>query len=237
LINVSSLVLITTATQPPEGVHGLEMTNVARRKITAKAAVFFWSALGVKKIVVADATGQTLLEESEVLMLNKMDVEIEQIQYLQDTRLVIQKGKGYGEGALIKYALQKSQLLKNENNFFKCTGKVYCRNIIEIFNLIQANKIQNIFWRDALKSFLIDTRFFYVSKDFCHNVLLPDFEKIDERNNMAMEHVVMKMARERMIPSTSERPMLSGFSGSMDQPYFDSSLGFLDHNLPCWVGQ
>lgn len=237
LINASSLVLITTATKPPDGVHALEMTNVAKRKVTAKAAIFFWSALGVKKIIVADATGQTLLEESEVLLLNNMEVEIEQIEYLQDNRLVIQKGKGYGEGALIKYALQKSQLLKNENSFFKCTGKVYCRNFAEIFDLIQTNNIKNIFWRDALKSSTIDTRFFYVSKDFCNNVLLPVFESIDDKNNTTMEHAVMNAARQRMIQGTSIRPMLSGFSGGMDKPYFDSSLGFLDQNLPCWVSQ
>ena len=237
MTNASSLILITTATNPPEGVHGLEMTNVAKRKITAKAAVFFWSALGVKKIVVADATGQMLLEESEVLMLNKMNVEFEQIQYLQDNLVVIQKGKGFGEGALSKYALQKSQLIKNENSFFKCTGKVYCRNFVEIFNLIQANNIKNIFWRDALKGFIMDTRFFYVSKEFCNNILLPVFENIDDKNNMAMEHAVMKMARERMTQGAATRPMLSGFSGSMNQPYFDSSLGFLDQNLPCWVSQ
>lgn len=237
MINASSLVLITTATKPPDGVHALEMTNVAKRKVTAKAAIFFWSALGVKKIIVADATGQTLLEESEVLLLNNMEVEIEQIEYLQDNRLVIQKGKGYGEGALIKYTLQKSQLLKNENSFFKCTGKVYCRNFAEIFDLIQTNNIKNIFWRDALKSSTIDTRFFYVSKDFCNNVLLPVFESIDDKNNTTMEHAVMNAARQRMIQGTSIRPMLSGFSGGMDKPYFDSSLGFLDQNLPCWVSQ
>ena len=97
--NASSLVLITTATKPPEGVYILEMTNVSKRIITAKAAVFFWSALGVKKIVIADATGQTLLDDSEVLMLNQMGVELEQVHYLQDNDLVIKKGKGYGEGA------------------------------------------------------------------------------------------------------------------------------------------
>jgi hypothetical protein len=75
------------------------MTNVSKRIITAKAAVFFWSALGVKKIVIADATGQTLLDDSEVLMLNQMGVELEQVHYLQDNDLVIKKGKGYGEGA------------------------------------------------------------------------------------------------------------------------------------------
>lgn len=155
----SSLVLITTATKPPEGIFALEMTNVAKRIITAKAAVFFWSALGVKKIVIADATSQVLLEDSEVLMLNQMNIEIEQIHYQQDNDLIIRKGKGYGEGALIKFALQNSRLLQSADNFFKCTGKVYCRNYLEIFDLIQKNNIQNIFWRELFGN-SVDTRFF-----------------------------------------------------------------------------
>ena len=139
----NSLVLITTATNPPEGVFVLEMTNVATRKITAKAGVFFWAASGVSKIVIADATGQTLLDQSEVLALKQMGVEVEQIHYLQDNDSVLSKGKGYGEGALIKFAIQNSALLKRADSFFKCTGKVYCRNFPEILNMIEQNNIQN----------------------------------------------------------------------------------------------
>jgi len=237
LSNVSSLVLITTATKPPHGVFLLEMTNVAKRIITAKAAVFFWSALGVKKIVIADATGQTLLDDSEMLMLNQMDVEVEQIHYLQDNELVIKKGKGYGEGALIKFALQNSKFLQKENNFFKCTGKIYCRNFPEISNIIQKNNIQNIFWRDLFESSKIDTRFFYVSKDFSEKFLVPAYENIDDKNNIYSEHCVLKIAHEQLTQGASLRPMLSGFSGSINQPHFDSSLGYLDRNLPCWVSQ
>ncbi len=75
----SSLVLITTALHPPDGIFCLAMTDIAKRRITSKGAVFFWSALGIKKIVVADATGQVLLDSSEVRMLNQIGVEIEQI--------------------------------------------------------------------------------------------------------------------------------------------------------------
>ena len=234
--DANNLVLITTATKPPEGVFVLGMTNVAKRIITAKAAVFFWSALGVKKIVIADASGQTLLDDSEVLMLNQMDVEIEQIHYLQDNDLVVRKGKGYGEGALIKFALQNSKFLQSANNFFKCTGKVYCRNFLEIFNMIQQNNIQNIFWRDVFDNSM-DTRFFYASKDFSQKFLIPAYENIDDRNNIMSEHCVLKMAHEHLTQGGSIRPMLSGFSGSLNQPYFDSSMGFLDQNLPCWVSQ
>jgi len=212
------------------------MTNVAKRKITAKAAVYFWAASGIKKIVIADATAQTLLGESEVVMLNQMGVEIEQIKYLQDNELVIRKGKGYGEGALIAYALEKSILLQSTNNFFKCTGKVYCRNFLDIFKIIEENNIQSIFWRDIFDN-SIDTRFFYTSKDFSRKFLLPAYENIDDRNGISAERCVSKVAHEHLKRSASKRPMLSGFSGSLDGPYFDLGMGLLDQNLPCWISQ
>ena len=230
------MVLITTATNPPKDIFVLEMSDISKRTITAKAAIFFWGALGVKKIVIADATGQTLLDDQEVLMLNRMDVEVEQIYYFQNKDLVIRKGKGYGEGSLIKFALQNSEFLKSATNFFKCTGKVYCRNFSEIFNMIQQNNIQNIFWRDVFDSSL-DTRFFYTSKNFTENFLIPAYENVDDRNNLMSEHCVLKVANEHLMKGASIRPMLSGFSGSLNQPYFDASLGYLDQNLPCWFSK
>lgn len=229
----NSLVLITTATEPPEGVFVLEMTDISKRRITAKAAALFWGALGVKKIVITDATGQTLLDDQEVLMLNEMGVYVEQIYYFQNKDLVIRKGKGYGEGALIKFALQNSEFLKGATNFFKCTGKVYCRNFSEIFNMVQQNNIQNIFWRDALDN-SVDTRFFYTSKNFAENFLIPAYENVDDRKNHTSEQCVLKVTNEHLKQGASIRPMLSGFSGSLNKPYFDQSLGFLDQNLPCW---
>jgi hypothetical protein len=47
-----------------------------------------------------------------------MGVEVEHIYYFQNTELVIRKGKGYNEKALIKFALQNSDFLKSTTNFF-----------------------------------------------------------------------------------------------------------------------
>jgi hypothetical protein len=237
MVSSSALVLITTASNPPEGVYALRMTNVATRKITAKAAVFFWAALGVQKIVIADATGQTLLDESDVLLLNQMGLEVEQVHYLQDNERVIEKGKGYGEGALIKFALEHSKLLQTVDHFFKSTGKVYCRNFFEIKSLIQKNKIQTIFWRDVHNPSLVDTRFFYATKKFTSEYLLPAYEQVDDKSNHFSEHCAMKMVRENLKQGASIRPRLSGFSGTFNKPYFDSSLGLLDQKFPCWVSQ
>lgn len=236
---MSSVVLVTTANNPPEGMPILEMTNVATRQITAKAAVFFWAASGIEKIVIADATGGRLLHDDDISLLSKMNVYVEQISYIQDEEVVKNKGKGYGEGMLIKHALKSSEILSNERSFFKCTGKIYCRNIDKIIEAIDANNIKNFFWRRIREDHLLnrwaDTRLFYATKAFCEEKIIPAYLKVDE-SICPVEHECFKVVDKDLEAATSMRPMISGFSGGTGKQYFDSSLGYLDHNFPCWVG-
>lgn len=234
MLATASPILITTASAPPDGVYDLKMTNVSKRIITAKAGVFFWAALGASKIVIADATGQDLLNEADLQLLHQMNVLTEQIHYNQDDALIIKRGKGYGEGRLIQFALENSQFLQGANGFFKCTGKMYCRNFPEIFSMIEQHNITNIFWRDAF-DYITDTRFFYTSKRFAEQILLPAYTNVDDRNGNFSEVVLTKAVHEHLRQEASTRPILSGFSGGFDQPCFDLSLGYLDQNFPCWM--
>jgi hypothetical protein len=82
--------------------------------------------------------------------------------------------------------------------------------------MIQQNNIQNIFWRDVFDSSM-DARFFYTSRNFTENFLIPAYENVDDRNNLMLEHSVMRVANQHLIKGASIRPMLSGFSGSLNQ--------------------
>jgi len=233
----NSTVLITTAIAPPAGMPYLKITNVATRHLTTKAAIFFWAAQGVGRIVVADATGRAPLNEEEMEMLKAMDVEIEQITYLQNEALIKSKGKGFGEGELIKFALANSVFLKSAEAFFKCTGKVYCRNFKAISQLINSNNIQNMFWRwlepgDFLRTWA-DVRFFYSTKEFCETHLIPAYLRSDD-NKEATELGIFSMLQQTLPAATALRPLLSGFCGGSGEQYFDASLGILDTNHPCW---
>lgn len=235
---MSSIVLITTATHPPQGVPYLKMTNVAARHLTSKAAVFWWAAHGIEKIVIADATGATLLHSEEASMLRQMNVDVEQISYEQDVEVTKDKGKGHAEGELIRFALANSVFLAETPNFFKCTGKVYCRNFHEIYGMIERNGIRNIFWRnidtgDLLES-RMDLRFFYTTRHFCETHLLPAYQQADDKSASA-EYYCFKTLQEQLLAGTALRPMLSGFCGGTGKPYFDSSLGALDAHYPCWA--
>lgn len=236
---MSSIVLITTANNPPKDVPFLQMTNVATRYITAKASVFFWAAQGIEKIVITDATGGSLLNSEEMLLLKQMGVDVEQISYYQDEDLIKSRGKGYGQGTLIKFALENSIFLKSENNFFKCTGKVYCRNFETVLSMIQQNNIQNIFWRylgegDSLQQWA-DMRFFYTTKKFCEENIIPAYLKSDDNKASAAEYYCFNVLNEKLPTANALRPLLSGFSGHTGKQCFDLSLGILDMNYPCWV--
>lgn len=230
-----SPLLITTAIQPPENSYALRMIETEKRAGLSKASVYFWAGFGIKKIVVADATGENVLNVDDLKLISAMGVEVEQISYCQDHNAVVEKGKGYGEGSLIDFSIKNSKILRDSDDFYKCTGKIFCRNFLDIDSTIQRNSISNIFWRDPLNEWM-DTRFFHVSKSFCISFLIPAYQKIEDRKGLWAERVVYELVQRKLTERRSLRPLITGFSGTEDKPYFDSSLGFLDMKFPCWIG-
>jgi hypothetical protein len=232
-------VLITTANNPPDGVPYLQMKDPVMRTIAAKAALYFWVAQGVEQIVLADATGTDLLTEQEMAEIDRSETRVEQISYRQRSEDVIKRGKGYGEGKLIEYAIDNSELLAREEYFYKCTGKVYVRNFPSIAATIKANNISNLFWRflgdGSLTQPFADCRFYYSSKTFARSHLLPAYFESDE--NAICEHQIHEALNRNMKYHRGHRPLIAGYAGSTGEPYFDGSLGSLDYNFPCWLTQ
>ena len=235
---MKSTVLITTAIAPPAGMPYLKITNVATRQLTTKAGIFFWAAQGIQRIVVADATGKTALNEEDVASLRQMNVEVEQVSYLQEDAVITRKGKGYGEGKLIEFALRNSVFLREADHFFKCTGKVYCRNFRSIVQLIEKNNIEQLFWRwmepEPYFKNWADVRFFYSTKEFCEQRLIPAYLQSDD-HVQAVESLCFNMLEKALGAALVIRPLLSGFCGGTGEQYFDSSLGALDTYYPCWI--
>ena len=234
-------VLITTANNPPDGVPYLQMKDPVMRKIAAKAALYFWVTQGVEQIVLADATGTNLLTEQEEAELDKSGTRVEQISYEQANEHVIKKGKGYAEGKLIEYAIDNSELLAREEYFFKCTGKLYVRNFSFIAGVIQANNISNLFWRymgdGSFPELWADCRFYYTSKKFAQNHLLPAYFQSDDNANVTCEYHIHEALDRTIKIHRGHRPFIAGYAGATGEAYFDSSLGSLDYNFPCWLTQ
>lgn len=237
---IPATVLITTANNPPENTPHLEMINPVERRVAAKAALFFWAAQGIQKIIVADATESQLLTKSEVDEISLLGASIEQISYSQNTHQVVSKGKGFAEGELLRFALEHSRLLADEEVFFKSTGKTFVRNFPEIYKLIDKSNVDTVFWRyvgDGL-SFKqwADCRFYLANRDFATSKLIPTYLQSDDQIGTC-EYYLFQMLSEHFKQATGLRPLISGFQGSTGGQYFDGSLGSLDLNLPCWLNE
>lgn len=238
---IPATVLITTANKPPQGMPFLNMTDSVSRMIAAKAALYFWVTQGVEQIVLADATGTNLLTAEEEAAIDESESRVEQINYQQDSDLVVRNGKGYGEGKLVEYAINHSELLSRAEHFFKCTGKLYVRNFPAVHSAIKANNLTNLFWRAMGDGTWLqpwtDTRFFYTSKSFATDHLLPAYFSSNDSTADICEYRLYDTVERNLKSGRALRPLVTGYAGASGEPYFDLSLGVLDQSFPCWISQ
>lgn len=233
-------VLITTAIAPPDNMAYLAMTNRATRLLTTKAGIYFWAAFGVKNIVIVDATNRQVLSEEEVRLLNDMNVNIEQIAFQQDDELIKLKGKGYAEGSLILHAVENSAVLAKTKEFYKCTGKVYCRNFPQIQEAIQRQALSTVFWMESAHGpnpAKIDTRFFFTTTAFFRDVLVHGYMSASDTEKNFVESSCAQVVQAQCKNGELPRPLLSGFSGGLGRQYDEIYLGDLDAAFPCWYQQ
>jgi len=204
--------------------------------VSTKSAIFYWASLGVKEIVVADATGDPVLSSEDEVLLREVGCVIERVRFQQDDDEAIRNGKGYAEGKLIEFTLQNSKILDKSTSFYKCTGKVFCRNFHEINASIVKGNIVNLFWVGSYTGTIfnyVDLRFFLCEKKTFFETLLPGYLAATADNDY-VELLITPRVRERFNQAKFVRPKLTGFSGGSNDVYPDIVLGDLEFQFPCF---
>ena len=87
----------------------------------------------VEKIVFAKNCTAKIRPEILMQSAGGYGKELEFIQVSPSERTAIQ-GKGYGEGDLIRQALERSEILREAQDFIKTTGKLFCRCLGDFFS-------------------------------------------------------------------------------------------------------
>lgn len=214
------------------------MTDTARRQVATKASVFFWAAVGVDNLVIADGTNTEVLTPEDIRQIEALGVNTEQLRFRQNERILFERGKGVAEGELIDFAISHSRLLEGTEFFYKCTGKLFCRNFPDISALIAKNTLKSIFWQEKILSNTplgVDTRFFYTSKAFFRERLLPGYRQANDFEGRPVEITVTETLNRHCKYRRSKRPFLTGFSGGHNRQYREVSYGDMDSRYPCWI--
>jgi hypothetical protein len=216
----------------------LKMNDPVRRLAATRAALLFWALQGARQLVIADATGQTVLSGDDLAQIAALGCAVEQIAFQQDTALVMQRGKGFAEGQLIAFALEHSKILRRAPAFWKCTGKVFCRNFAQVTAAAERLKLTRLVWYGSYSGIdfrLADVRFWLSDPAFCREVMLPAYAGAHDPERVA-EAVMIAALTPRLRNARLPRPRLTGLCGGLDEPYPEHSLGDLDHIFPCMTG-
>ena len=210
-----------------------------RIELTIKSIEKWISIANYLKIVICDGSNYDF---SSILLKNFPNNNIECLFFNNNSKSVASYGQGYGEGEIVKYALEKSILLNNAKYFAKCTSKLWVDNFFEClkywngkflcdceFSYFKHNKIM------LLKS--LDTAFYITDKQFYIDNFLLAHLNVRENKRHWLEHcfkdiILLNKIDGFMLPIA---PIVLGSSGTRGLENKYSLLNTVNDSLKRFV--
>jgi hypothetical protein len=174
-------------------------------------------------LVICDSSG---FDFSQLVSEKFPHALIECLSFVADARLVQFHGKGYGEGEIIKFAVQNSAYIRQADFFAKCTAKLWVENFHQCLKewngvFLCMGTFSNVF--SFRKTYLnhIDTRFYLVSKDFYWQHLATVHLNLGGTTGLSIEdnfrEVVLGQNLRRVI--FCKPPVIAGVGGATGKYY------------------
>ena len=164
--------------------------------------------------------------------------QLEILSFKGDYRNIQQKGKGFGEGEIIRYALDKSELLRQCDCFYKLTGRLIVKNMDKIL-AATSQKSCFIYYPKTIYKISkdhIETYFYKAEKSLYINNLTDAYQEVDERHFQYLEHVFYHRLSKTGLRSFNTVPLISGFSGTSGDAYEPVTKYRLMENINYFIG-
>jgi len=164
--------------------------------------------------------------------------KLEILSFKGDYLNIQRKGKGFGEGEIIKYALNKSKLLRQCDCFYKLTGRLIIKNMDKIL-AATSQKSSFIYYPKTIYKISkdhIETYFYKVDKDLYIKKLINAYQEVDEIHFQYLEHVFHERLSKTGFRSFNTLPLISGFSGTSGDAYEPVTKYRLMENINFFIG-
>lgn len=188
------------------------------------------------KLIVFCDNSNTTFDTSELhQMAKKNSKEIEILTFMGDTGKTIEKGKGFGEGEIIAFALHNSLLLRKAKAFAKVTGRLKIKNINTIIKNVRGG---NFFNSDIYRIGAIDTRFYICDINYYNRYLRNVYENTSYEHSMALEDLFrIALDKNHHYKCTRRYPRFEGVSGGSGRNYSrENRCKLLFFDLLCGLG-
>ena len=220
-------------------------SNVALKNSDARLALIIKSIEEWLKIdpdlhiILCDGSG---FDFSTIVRKDFPHASIECLFFENDKQLVATRGRGHGEGEIIRYAIQNSETIRKYQCFAKCTSKLWVRNFKQLLRewngkLLCKAVFQNPFQLTKSPEWeYIDTRFYICSVDIYNQLFKNAHAAIEVVRGYGLEQCFLAALLHSEIKGILFRtqPIIDGTGGGTGLLYKNSGIRILKEKIKLW---
>ena len=218
----NTCLLITGCISPHSDVPYIKINNKnEREKQYIDSLKFYIQNSMFDKIVFCD-NSNAKPNSSVIELAKKRGKQFEWLSFLGNVDETVIHGKGYGEGEIIKYAVENSKLIANSDYMVKVTGRIQVVNINTIVNGLSVDRAY--FIANSRKN--IDTKVYAMSISVYNRYFKNAYLNVYDTKNIFLENLFRDVIHHNRLRfyCFSEYPNIQGVSGSTGETYSVSSI-------------
>ena len=229
--------IVTSAIHPPDNMPYLRLIDPQQRLFQTYCSLICWiRQRHITNIVLCDNTGTDHTFSGLATLAAQHDKTLEILVFRGDHEETCLRGKGYGEGEIMKHVIEHSRLLKEDTAFYKITGRIF----VEGFEAIhKAHRDKSVVFRPCIAAWQeillrsahicpllsdwkrvwkgrVSTVFYKCTTEYYANNLIDRFRRVDDRRRYYLEHAFVDPLKKNGFDVFSVRPRLVGRSGTTD---------------------
>lgn len=216
------IAVVTGTISPDQGMGQLCVRDVEERLQQYRDGLqYLIASEAFSKIVFCENSNYGIEKiEDLVLEAEKRKICLELLSFSGDARKAAYHGKGYGEGEIMKYVLENSRLMQDEDSFVKMTGRLKTVNIAKIAARLKEDRTYfNV--PNGTRKDVYDTRIYAMPKDQFCRFFGDSYRKVRDAEGVFLEHVYTDVIRKQGIKvfNFPRYPRIVGISGSTGTQY------------------
>lgn len=168
---------------------------------------------------------------------------IECLHFENDQEQVRLNGRGYGEGEIVRYALDHSRVIADAGCFAKCTAKLWVSNFQQCAQQWNGRFVCKGVFLDVFSPFkqtrlaYIDTRFYMASLAFYREHFIDAHLRVSKQRGHGLEECFLETLLEKNIKRSLFRlmPVIAGVGGGTGTYYRNPFKRRIKEDLRLWL--
>jgi hypothetical protein len=236
-LKTTDTLIVVSSINPVLDAPAVMITDPATRLFQLCCSLIAWSLTPVlRSVILSDNT----LPEYDFIPLQRLmehtGKKLEVLTFLGDRQQVALRGKGYGEGEIMRYIYENSELIKKCQSFYKITGRIYVNNFDRVHlahetctrvfdNPVPAHRrfakriVVSLFANSRHRRGMVRTVFYKCDTAFFLNNLIDRYKLVEDRQRFYLEHAYYYPLIKSGFSTFKIKPSLVGYSSSSGKLY------------------